>query len=76
METTSKTLTQALSELQNGLTTSDTVQIFDLAKTLAESLSDRYKSYLPPGKRLKILIKPQHNNLYTAIAHLVDEALQ
>lgn len=71
--TTSKTLTQALSELINGLKESDCVTITNLAKQLAETLPYHYKVYLLPKKKLKFSLKRQSaSSLYTATYTLID----
>lgn len=70
----SKTLVDALSELEKGLENSNKVIICDLAKQFAENLPFNYHTYLPYKKILKCSITLQTNKLYTGTYWLEDEA--
>lgn len=73
MSTTSKTATEALSELMAKLEKSNQAVITDLAKSLAEGLYDAYKIYLPHKKDLEVTIDRQRpEQLYSATCTLVD----
>lgn len=74
MESTPKTLTEAINEVLKNLNTSDTFTIFDLPQQLAESLNSNCRIYLPKDKVLKIIsITKQSSNLYSANYSLVDD---
>ncbi len=74
MESTSKTLTEAINEVLENLTTSHTFTISNLSKQLAESLNFNCDVYLPRNKSLrKISITKQSSNLYSATYSLVDD---
>lgn len=74
MATTSKTVTEAVSEVLEKLKTSDTITISNLPKQLAEGLNFNCKVYLPKGKILRrtSLVRQAPDYLYSATYTLVD----